>query len=318
MEFYNPFDNEDFDYENCFLCGKEIEEEEKSLEHIFPKWIQKKFDLWNKRLTLTNGTSIEYRQLTIPCCKECNSVHLSQVENVIKSLVESPIQNLNEEEEQIVVLWVMKIFYGMIYKNLSLSLDRKKPQGNTLLSPKEVESYSALHLMLQASRFKTNFISPKPWSVFIFEYENEDFHYISEYNLLCCSLKLGNVGISVSIQDNNMVEQFLKPFAKLKKHKLNTNNFIEITSYIVYTKSLLTGVPKYMAHYSETAQQMNIEVLNTLPMSSWNDQSFVITWAQYLLALGYKPDKDFFNLKTSNIPTTLFDENGNSLIHNTK
>jgi len=36
------------------------------VEHVFAKWLQQDFNLWNQRMFLRNGTSIRYRQLTIP------------------------------------------------------------------------------------------------------------------------------------------------------------------------------------------------------------------------------------------------------------
>ena len=68
FKFYKNFKEETFDYDSCFLCGKECET--KTAEHIFPKWLQHKYDLWNKKLIVTNDTKIPYRNLTVPCCEK--------------------------------------------------------------------------------------------------------------------------------------------------------------------------------------------------------------------------------------------------------
>jgi hypothetical protein len=43
--------------------------------------MQNDFELWDQPLSLLNRTDIPYRQLEIPCCKECNECWLSPVED---------------------------------------------------------------------------------------------------------------------------------------------------------------------------------------------------------------------------------------------
>ena len=70
---YSPFEKMTFTYDKCFLCGEILTDENSTEEHIYPKWLQNKFDLWDKQLILLNGTGINYRNLKIPCCKRCNN-----------------------------------------------------------------------------------------------------------------------------------------------------------------------------------------------------------------------------------------------------
>src|SRR6185437_5829167 len=66
-----------FGLSTCFLCGRRLGIRNRSDEHVIPRWVQDRFGLWNERLNLLNGSSIPYRQLTVPCCRTCNNVHLS-------------------------------------------------------------------------------------------------------------------------------------------------------------------------------------------------------------------------------------------------
>lgn len=56
-------------------------------EHIFPKWLQHRFDLWDTTLTPFNGTSIPYCYLTVTACQKCNNEHLKKIEDVIREAV---------------------------------------------------------------------------------------------------------------------------------------------------------------------------------------------------------------------------------------
>lgn len=42
----------------CFLCGERFPFDQIMREHAFPRWLQRKFDIWNRQLTLVNGTTI--------------------------------------------------------------------------------------------------------------------------------------------------------------------------------------------------------------------------------------------------------------------
>src|SRR4051812_45829919 len=77
---YSPDDEPQFGREFCFLCGTSLAAERATDEHVFPKWMQECFALWDQKLTLLNRTTIPYRQVTIPCCGACNSEHLGKVE----------------------------------------------------------------------------------------------------------------------------------------------------------------------------------------------------------------------------------------------
>lgn len=76
-KLYNPFEELQLGQDKCFLCGCRLEKNNNnSAEHIFPKWLQKKYNLWKREIALPNETTIKYNQLTIPCCKNCNNTYL--------------------------------------------------------------------------------------------------------------------------------------------------------------------------------------------------------------------------------------------------
>ena len=65
--FRNTWQRE-FGMNTCFLCRCELTRQNRTDEHVIPKWVQRRFDLWNETLEMLNGTTIPYRQLIIPCC----------------------------------------------------------------------------------------------------------------------------------------------------------------------------------------------------------------------------------------------------------
>jgi hypothetical protein len=125
-----------FGASTCFLCSAPLRSKNRSEEHVFPKWLQNRFKLWNQRLDLINMTSMPYRQLTIPCCKTCNGVHLGKLEKVMQLAIESGPNAVEELPPAIVYMWLSKTFYGVLYRESLLRADRKN--GKRPIAPKEV------------------------------------------------------------------------------------------------------------------------------------------------------------------------------------
>jgi hypothetical protein len=114
-----------FGRSTCFLCGRRLTPTNRTDEHVFPKWVQSRFSLWNQKLTLLNGTQIPYRSLTIPCCRTCNGKHLSVIENTVKTATLKGHRAVSELDPLTLFLWLGKIFYGLLYKELFLVKDKK-------------------------------------------------------------------------------------------------------------------------------------------------------------------------------------------------
>ena len=86
MSDFNPFDQMTFTNDRCFLCGELLTDVNRSKEHVYPKWLQNKFNLWNASLILLNNTPIRYKDLTIPCCKRCNGIMSNKIEKSVLAI----------------------------------------------------------------------------------------------------------------------------------------------------------------------------------------------------------------------------------------
>lgn len=117
---YKQIENRSYTTSNCFLCGEELNSKNKTVEHVIPKWLQKRFNLWDQKLHLLNGSKIPYRSLTIPCCHNCNNRHLEPFEKKVLKAFEGGFEEFSSLDEETLFLWLGKIFYGIIYKELFL------------------------------------------------------------------------------------------------------------------------------------------------------------------------------------------------------
>ena len=71
----------------CFICGAEPGSKIFNDEHVIPEWVLRKFDLFNRTITLPNGMTVKYSRFKVPCCQDCNSLMGRQIEERISKVV---------------------------------------------------------------------------------------------------------------------------------------------------------------------------------------------------------------------------------------
>ena len=272
IQFYRNLNEETFDDESCFLCGFECDDS--TDEHIFPKWLQHKYDLWDQKLEITNGTTIQYRRLTVPCCSKCNNEDLSRMEGEFQKLIDNSFENLRMEDEVTIFQWTAKILYATRYKELSLRVDRRSPDLGNILSPQDLEGYTSLHLFLQSIRYKTTFNEPKPWSLFILDCEDEDFFYHNNIAGLSFSMKFGKIAITIVYEDNNIISKFMGEFKNIRGFNLNFAQFLEVNCNIFYSALLKENVPRYLSSFNKLNEELIVNTSGTLRSRKWDKKEY--------------------------------------------
>lgn len=251
---------------HCFLCGSKLIKA--TDEHIFPKWLQHKFELWNETITLLNGSKIPYRMLKIPCCNKCNNEYLSEIEKEVSDAVNNGYESFVSLDEDKIFYWASKILYGLLFKELSLNKDRKDPNAGKIMTAESMERFSTLHILLQGIRIPTKFLDIKPYSIFIFkmyEYENGDrrnFNYFDSYNQNIYGMKMNDIGFIMCIEDSGVHGELGKSsFGKYKDKVLHEIQLQEIFAQINYKQYLALYPPRYMVIESESQNERSIQVI---------------------------------------------------------
>jgi hypothetical protein len=271
----------------CFLCSAPLRSRNRSDEHVFPKWLQNKFNLWNQRLDLINLTNIPYRQLTIPCCKTCNNVHLSKMEDIIRAAVEAGPNAVAKLLPSTVYMWLSKIFYGILYRESLLRADRR---GNKRpIVPKEALRELRLHHdFMQGIRRSLEFPFGVPGSIFIFgttqpNHIEEQFDFLDNHHNLSIALRMGAVGIVCCLQDGGLTKEFhdhlKRPY--YRKDRLHPMQFREATAEVFYKSMLLESAPLYVI--AEDSYKMLVMTQNSRQVSfrEWDWLVFCQLLAHY-------------------------------------
>lgn len=195
----------------CFICGEPATTD----EHIFPKWLQHKHDLWNQKIALPNETTISYRQLTIPCCATCNNERLSAIETRIKDEVAS---------DQDLWQWGAKIHFGLLRKHDFLEWDRRHPGykiGEVIKPNDPLELDRHLIHSIHGS-FATH---PNPFgSIYRFNFKSQEpyhfAHLIQPAGICIC---LGKTGYVIFIRDGGSLSRQPSIQQHFEKHSIDCN-----------------------------------------------------------------------------------------------
>lgn len=267
--------------ETCFVCGRAAT----TVEHVIPKWLQRRFNLWDQKLMLPNWTDIAYRQLLVPACAKCNS----EVYGALEKRVEADTATDAE-----IWRWANKIHYALGYKDRILEWDRRNPgrKIGDIISNKDPLERDRHFLHCVSGDFA---VDPDPFgSVFRFEFSSEqDFafaHPIAMSQSICVSL--GHVGYVVFILDGqalardigtrqiyaemrgrgrkeDMLFFYAQSIEHLARHTLGQN--------IVMTDRLLARVGRTVVHEERPPDNARFDALCTILGLRWvNDRPATI------------------------------------------
>jgi hypothetical protein len=250
-DLFDAFERHDFSLGTCFLCGLRLDVGTRTDEHVFPQWLLRRFDLYNKQLNLLNSTSIPYRQLTIPCCRVCNNDHLSVIEQEVRSVIEGR-KPLGSLDEKTLYLWTSKILYGILYREVLLPMDRANRTAGSIFPMEEMRRYRMIHVFLQAARLPVDFQCIRaafPASVFAFKVQEPKtlearFDFRDDVQSPALYLRLGSVGILAAFDAGAQAYEWGPLYRKYRRYRLHPLQLEELGAAMFYKASLFDRVPK--------------------------------------------------------------------------
>ncbi len=230
-------------------------------EDVFPKWLQKRFNLHSCELNLLNGTSIRYSRARALCCSKCNNVTMSQVESRVAQALRGGYAAFSKLDRSDLFLWTAKIFYGLLavenklpkQRDKRLRLDLESP-GEPIVSERMLADWDLFRCYIQGFNKKIQIIgppNPPPISVMIFKLKQPNnikgqFHFRDSYELLFLSVRLGEIGLIVSHRDFGTIEMdFRNHFPDAFEHALHPLQFAELTARAMYSASRIQDDIRY-------------------------------------------------------------------------
>jgi len=303
-----------FTSDECFLCARSLADLGSTSEHIFPRWLQDRFDLWNQRLTLLNRSSIPYRYLTVPCCDECNRYQLAPIESIMAKAVEGGFSSFRQLGIEIPYLWLAKIFYGILYKELSLALKRDEPDLGSILSSSAMAEFESMLFLLQEARGVIKRLDFSAASILTFRTQvpeviqlQWDFHDNIDSQFIAC--RMAEVGLIGVLQDGGVHQEFGEEFSEFQNIPLHPIQFAELCAIFSFKASLTQRTPKWVTVEGDPHQTIQ------LPLGGFSLKPWFAEWDPYEYAhflahyLGYPLDAVYKS--PDGVVTYLWDESGN-------
>jgi hypothetical protein len=203
---YLPERSQSFSNDQCFLCGVILTPDTRSDEHVIPQWLLREFDLWDVTVSLVNQTMIRYRQLTIPCCIRCNTTYLADLERDMHIAYSGGIDGVQALGYDRLLLWLLKVSYGMFFRELFLPLDRRRPDLGTSLDREFLSRFAVHHVLLQAVRGVVQW-GEQPATIIVYPTQTAsdppaaNFDYTDNALGPFLGIRMGALGIIAVLQD---------------------------------------------------------------------------------------------------------------------
>ena len=279
-ESYNPFDEMTFTNDRCFVCGKQLSHNA-TMEHVYPKWLQRDFNLWEQRLELLNGTCIRYRDMVIPCCVDCNNIMSERIEKPVKEAVAAGYDAVIRLDPQILFQWLNKISYGTLFKQLSLRMDRRDPASGTIYAQENLAKHRMQFLFLRSTIQEVDYVH-QPWSILVFKINDDDAPAYWAYDnpiIKTFFMRLNDVGIIAHLMDNGCNQEFFlqtPTMAELLQKELHPIQFAEICAKFHYKSSLMNRLPFYMSVFDQehNLQMIIAHEMGGILFDDWNQETY--------------------------------------------
>lgn len=115
----------------CFICGARPGQKIFNDEHVFPEWLLRRYNLFDRKITLPNEQGLRYGTYTVPCCAACNSMMGDYFEVPISEAVKGggdSIRALIHSDPLKVYVWLALIYLKTHLKDraLRVHLDARK------------------------------------------------------------------------------------------------------------------------------------------------------------------------------------------------
>ena len=266
---YQPFQQSGFGSKQCFLTGQSLASAQERI-HVFPEWLMDRYNLRQQPFKLLDESMATYADMTIPCAANVNQQYLEPLEATIADAFAGGYDALRAVDELQLFQWAGKLMYGIIFNEVQRAITQSAAQGDEFnISQSILHKFSNLHTMLQSINLPVKIEDFKPYSLFLFKVNNPEaeFAYRDEINTLTFSIRLGNFGLIICLQDNGANQHYHKDIlAKIAGQCLHPIQFEEFCGRVFYSAYLFNRLPEY--HILPVADEIYIEAMPLRGMSS--------------------------------------------------
>ncbi|WP_353195647.1 hypothetical protein [Parapedobacter defluvii] len=267
IHLYNPFTHFHFDNKTCFLSGQSLQSNDEQIQ-VFPHWLMRKFDLEDKPFKLLDESIRTYKQLQLPCATAV-AERIAEMDKQLELAFNKGYEAVRQVDSLLLFQWVARMVYGVVFNEIQAGIRQQALSGEAMnFSQVLAHKFKNLHLMLQSLILPMQFDGGIPFTVLVFEVDNDEqtFNYRDEINTLVYSLRMNDVGIIVCLQDNGTNGVYHRESVqKVEGRCLHPIQFEELCARFFYSAYLFNRLPEYTV--LPTDEQVYIEPMPLADMS---------------------------------------------------
>jgi hypothetical protein len=199
----------------CFVCGASPEDKLFNDEHIVPRWILRRYGLFDKEITLPTGERRHYRGYRVPCCGDCNSLLGEELETPVSQVLDGDcadvLQRLDEPNLRLLFTWVSLLFFKVHLKDRSVRVHKDHRLGSEVIGDfYDWGGMHHLHAVARSPFTKASLLPEAIGSIRVYEVSGEltddGYDYLDFTFDQTVVVRLGRIGIVATLNDSTAAE----------------------------------------------------------------------------------------------------------------
>ena len=238
----------------CFVCGAARGSKPFNDEHILPRWLLRRHDLFAREITLPNGQSFRYDRYKIPCCEECNTFMGRNVEEPVRALLASGHEAVGEHIRthgpDLLYRWLSLIYVKTHLRDATFPWN--KDRRNDIGPIGDVYDWTALHHIHAVARSIREGIQLGPRVVgsfvalpALYLTGDEDFDFGDMYLARAILIRTGKTALLAVLNDTGAAHFVYGPKLKKISAPLSSPQLREILTHFAFINLHLTTRPKF-------------------------------------------------------------------------
>jgi hypothetical protein len=199
----------------CFICGASPADRPFNDEHIVPRWVLRRYQLFDEEITLPTGERRKYAGYRVPCCEECNSRLGREVETPVSRLLDGDyatvVGRLDDKGRELLFSWLALLFLKVHLKDRNIPIHKDRRLGTEVIG--EAYDWADLHHIHAIARkpyTRANLLPEAIGSMQVFEVDeplSEDgYDYLDFTFDQTIILRVGRIGIVATLNDATAAE----------------------------------------------------------------------------------------------------------------
>jgi hypothetical protein len=252
----------------CFICGAKPGSKRFNDEHVLPEWLLRRFDLFNRTITLPNGTQHRYDQYIIRCCSDCNSLMGKEIEKPISEIVAKGADAVRDyvlrDGALRFFVWMGLIFLKTHLKDKFLKVNRDlREPGHRIADVYEWENLHHIHSVVRCF-YNSAVISENVLGSFLAlaaksEATRDAFDFGDLYAAQTLFLRLGDVALFAVFNDSCGAVNGLMPRLERIDGPLSEMQLREIMTDLAFLNLHIEERPKFHSECNLAEERIELK-----------------------------------------------------------